>query len=245
MGGLYVFPGGKVDDADCAPAMDAWLTGLTDAQAADILGNAADPRRALGHFVAAVRETFEEAGVLLAEGETHAADMGDDLRRRLHDGEIQFSEALERLGTRLDLTRLRYLDHWITPPIEPRRFTARFFLAAVPAGQDAAHDEHETTDGVWLTAKAALARYDDPTDPVNMAPPTLRILWRLAGYDSIRAALDDAPHSPMTPRAPRLAMHEKVACLVMDGDPLHPDNPGETIARFELHEGKWRPVFDG
>ncbi len=241
MGGMYVFPGGKVDDADCADAAFTCCSGLDAAGASAILGPDLAADRALGHFVAAIRETFEEAGVLVAEG---AATASDDVRTRNHEGELSWLDLLAELDVQMDLSRLRYLDHWITPPIEPRRFTARFFLAAVAADQTAAHDERETTDGLWLTADEALRRYEDPEDKVQMAPPTVHTLQMMQRYESIDAAFAAAPHRPILPKAPRLVMDAKVPCLVLDGDPLHPDAPGDARRRFELRSGRWQSVME-
>ena len=183
MGGMYVFPGGKRDEADSSLELEVLCAGLDAAGAARILGHGMAPERAIGHYVAAIRETFEEADVLLAVDAAGAPiELGareDELaaaRAALQAGETTMGEVMRGLGWRMDLARLRYLDHWITPPIEPRRFTARFFLAEVPSHQTAAHDEQEVTDGVWLTPRAALDHCQDPAHHIVMAPPTLRVL---------------------------------------------------------------------
>ncbi len=230
-----------MDDADCDAAILDHCFGLDAPSAGAILGNADSDTRALGHFVAAIRETFEEAGVLVGKG---AATAPADTRKRLLEGALSWSGLLDELGVTMDLSRLRYFDHWITPPIEPRRFTARFFLAQVPADQDAAHDDRETTDGLWLTAAEALRRYEDPKDKVQMAPPTVHALQLMARCGSIDEALATADHAPMKAKAPRLVMDDKVPCLVLYGDPLHPDDPGEYKWRSELRKGRWVSVSE-
>ena len=236
--GMWVFPGGKVDDGDCADDVPA--TGLTEHQAAAILGNASTGR-ARGHFVAAIRETFEEAGVLLAAGQTVT---DTDLQSRFNDKQLTFADVLAELDATADLGRLRYLDHWVTPKFERRRFSARFFVAEVPEAQDAAHDARETTDGLWITAARALERYADENDPVQMMPPTIRTLQVMATYPSIAAALDGSPHGPVPAIEPQPAMHEGTANLVLDGDPLHPTNPGAHRARFRIDGRRFTPIFD-
>ena len=155
MGGMYVFPGGKVDERDCVSDVGQVCHGLTAAGAAEILGGGLSPEDALGHFVAAIRETLEEAGVLLAvdaAGAVATLAPGELAQHRhaLQNGDSAMADVITCLGLRLDTGRLRYFSHWITPPLEPRRFSARFFLCPVSAEQEAVHDAFETTDGVWL-----------------------------------------------------------------------------------------------
>ncbi|MFT7626160.1 MAG: 8-oxo-dGTP pyrophosphatase MutT (NUDIX family) [Myxococcota bacterium] len=237
---MWVFPGGKVDAADSAPELAGSLTGLSAEEAASRLGDL-ESDQALAHYVAAVRETFEEAGVLLAEDATLT---DEPLRTELAGGSLSFGAGLTRLGVRLDLARLHYLDHWVTPPIEKRRFSARFFLAEVPAGQVAAPDDHETTEGVWIGAADALARYEAPDDAIQLMPPTIRTLQRLARHDTIAGALTEAPNTPMPACSPELVMDSGVAHLVLAGDPLHPKEAGTVRARFALEGRRWVPTFD-
>ena len=247
MGGLYVYPGGKCDEAD--GALDPGLyQGMDPPRAAEILGGV-EPGRALGHFVAAVRETFEEAGVLLAVDAAGApvdvASAGPGLawaRAALQGGHTTFAAILSALGWRLDLGCLRYLAHWITPPVESRRFSARFFMAAVPAGTAAAHDTHETTASVWVAPAEAIRRYY--AGDIDSAPPTLRILEELARHASIADALAAAPHGPVVPRSPQIVPNGDIFTLVLDGDPLHPTAPGTRLRRFVLDGGRWRTQFE-
>ena len=248
MGGMYVFPGGKRDREDSILAMEAHCFGVTAADAAAVLGDC-EPERALGLFVAAVRETFEEADVLLAvnaHGGRPDVDSNQaflqQARKALHAGETTMGNVMEELGWKMDLGRMRYFAHWITPPIEPRRFTARFFMAEVPHDQQAAHDEHETTDGLWLTAAQALGHYEDPDHKIEMAPPTIKVLMDMAACASVVEALASAPHAPVPVKAPRLAMDGRIPALVQPGDPLHPTEPGHKKNRFELRKGRWHPV---
>lgn len=246
MGGMYVYPGGKRDDSDGTPEVESYCTGVSAKDAAEVLGIEDEPYRALGHFVAAVRETFEEAGVLLAT--TASGQLVDStdpdisvLRKQLQRGEYTMLQLATDLGIRFDLQRLRYVAHWITPPSEPRRFSARFFLCRVPIGQTAAYDEHETTDGFWISPKQAIDDY--AAMKFMTAPPTLRVLESMASHESIEQALAGAAHAPMTPKAPCFANDEGMVCLVLPGDPLHPTDAGPTKRRFELRDRRWFTVF--
>jgi 8-oxo-dGTP pyrophosphatase MutT (NUDIX family) len=235
-----------VDERDCVSDVGQVCHGLTAAGAAEILGGGLSPEDALGHFVAAIRETFEEAGVLLAVDAAGAAATlapGELAQHRhaLQNGDSAMADVITCLGLRLDTGRLRYFSHWITPPLEPRRFSARFFLCPVSAEQEAVHDAIETTDGVWLSPRVALARY--AAGLFMTAPPTLRVLEQMAEFESIDHALEVAPHHPLTPSAPRFASDGGMMCLVLPGDPLHPDEPGEKKHRFEYRGARWFSFF--
>jgi 8-oxo-dGTP pyrophosphatase MutT (NUDIX family) len=246
MAGLYVYPGGQVDDRDCNAESESMCYGLDAKGAAQILGGDLAPERALGHFVAAIRETLEEAGVLLAtrdngEMATLTPDALSGYRSALQTGDTSMSQVMQSLNLKLDLGRLRYFAHWVTPPSEPRRFTARFFLCPVSAEQQAEFDAVETTDGLWLVPKDALERY--AMGKFQTAPPTLRLLEQMAEFDSVEAALAAAPHCPVEPNAPCFADDAGVKSLVLPGDPLHPEEPGDAKHRFELRDGRWWSYF--
>ena len=147
--GMYVFPGGRVDDADGAAAIAAHCDGLDDATASARLGIDGG---GLAFWVAAVRECFEEAGVLLARRSDGGAVTVDDAdRRAVHAGELSMERLCERDGLVLDLGAIRYVAHWVTPVGEsPRRFDTRFFLAASPPGQEGAHDDTELVHSMWV-----------------------------------------------------------------------------------------------
>ncbi len=133
----YVFPGGRVDDAD------------RDEAERRILGSSGDLDAA--YAMTAARETFEEVGLLFA---CDALDPGrlPELRREMHAGTLSFGQVLERLGTSVDASQLRYFSRWITPKAEiaTRRFDTRFFVARAPADQVAEADATEVSDGRWI-----------------------------------------------------------------------------------------------
>jgi 8-oxo-dGTP pyrophosphatase MutT (NUDIX family) len=180
-GGLWVFPGGRVDEADGDPAVDASWAGPSPADWAGRLGLGVDEAR--GHVVAACRETLEEAGLLLA---TPAPGVGEvaEARQELLAGSAGLAGLLDRLGVRLDTDRLRYWAWWVTPEEEPRRYDTRFFVAGLPA--DAAVTAHlaEAERERWLPPAEAASDQGLP-----MLPPTRYTLRDLAGFGSVAEAL--------------------------------------------------------
>jgi 8-oxo-dGTP pyrophosphatase MutT (NUDIX family) len=179
--GLWVFPGGRVDEGDRDPAVDASWAGPPPAAWAERLGLPVDDARA--HLVAASRETLEETGLLLATP-VAGVDEVAGARRELLAGAATFAEVLGRLGVRLDSGRLRYWAWWATPEEEPRRYDTRFFLARLPG--DAAVTAHpaEAEGERWLPPAEAAA---DQTLP--MLPPTRYTLRDLAAFGTAEEAL--------------------------------------------------------
>ncbi|MDX1587747.1 MAG: MBL fold metallo-hydrolase [Oleiphilaceae bacterium] len=199
MPGFYVFPGGAVDPADDPAAHGSPPPlGLTDGSASALLSL---EQGGLAYLVAAVRECFEEAGVLLARHRDGAfpdsAAPFPETRRALCAGEGDFLSFCHRQQLQLPLDRLCYVGHWITPPGAPRRYDTRFFLAAAPPQQTAAHDGEETIDHVWLTPEQALA--DHREGRRLFAPPTLRTLRAMAGFSALDALLEQVGESAPKP----------------------------------------------
>ena len=188
-GGLWVFPGGRVDEADRDPVVDASWGGPPPAAWAERLGLPVDQAR--GQVVAACRETLEEAGLLLA---TLAA--GDEelaaARDALLAGAADFAELVARLGVRLDAARLRFWAWWLTPEAEPRRYDTRFYLAGLPADATVTAHLAEAESERWLSPAEAAADQDLP-----MLPPTRYTLRDLAGFGSVAEALAAAEERPV------------------------------------------------
>jgi glyoxylase-like metal-dependent hydrolase (beta-lactamase superfamily II)/8-oxo-dGTP pyrophosphatase MutT (NUDIX family) len=228
--GAYVFPGGVLDAGDARH--HACCAGLDDATASARLNVAAN---GLDHYVAAIRECFEEAGVLVAcdaEGEPLALDAHDpaliaELRARLRRGETDLSALCARLGARLAAHSLAYYSHWLTPPGLPKRFDTRFFVAAMPPRQEVVPDRDETLEHCWLRPADALARAQE----LRLPNPTRRTLAALAGFAS---AADCIAH------AQGLREIERTMPLLADGPrgmrPVHPDEPVyDEIERIDPH----------
>jgi 8-oxo-dGTP pyrophosphatase MutT (NUDIX family) len=167
---LYVFPGGRVDDAD------------RDAAARRLVGDAGDVDPA--YALTAARETFEEAGMLFADRPI-APNALTEARRALLAGELAFDAMLERFGASIDASQLRYFSRWITPKAEfaTRRFDTRFFVGRAPADQIAEADAAEVLDGRWIAPRAALAAH--ASGEIGLIFPTIKHLERIAPYATV------------------------------------------------------------
>ena len=216
-GGMHVFPGGSVDPSDARSEI-AW-SGPSPAAWAARLGCDEPLARAL--VCAAVRETFEECGVLLAgpgAGEVLGDVSTDDWeaeRAALENREQTLSELLGRRSLVLRTDLLRPLAHWITPEVEPRRFDTRFFLAGMPDGQVCRDVGGEADDRLWLR----------PADAVGggreMMPPTRAVLLELAAYPDVRRAL--AAQRLLTPVLPRAVVADDgTVSFPIPGDAAYP-----------------------
>jgi 8-oxo-dGTP pyrophosphatase MutT (NUDIX family) len=180
VGGFYVFPGGAVDAADSGPEVDAISPHLDDAEASAALGIETG---GLAYWVAAIRECFEEAGVLLAAqhdgqlvrfDDPTAAERFTQARHAVHDGNLRMVDLCASEGLYLDTGDIQYVSHWITPVGEPRRFDTRFFVARAPEAQEPLHDDNETIASLWVNPADALARAD--AGELAMIVPTRRNL---------------------------------------------------------------------
>ncbi|MGY1802838.1 NUDIX hydrolase [Blastococcus sp. SYSU D00922] len=202
-GGMTAYPGGGVDERD-GDADVAWF-GPSPAEWATAFG--CDERTARELVCAAVRETFEEAGVLLAgdpRGGAVVPDVsGDDWeeqRQALLTRDLSLTELLAGRGLALRSDLLRPFAHWITPPVEPRRYDTKFFVAALPVGQEARDVSGEADEAAWLTPSAALAEAAAGARP--MLPPTTHTLGQLEPFADVAAALDGSPPEPLHPISP-------------------------------------------
>ena len=202
-GGMHVFPGGRVDDSDHAPEYAGLCVGPSPAQAAQFAAIGED---ALGYWVAAIRECFEEAGFLLAYAQDgRLVDLGGPAeqsrfgayRVALHDGTLSLSELCRREGLRLAIDHMHFFHAWITPPGRPRRFDTRFFLAEVPAAQEGVHDDMETVSSHWISPQAAIARND--AGSFGLMGPTRKQLETFARVGSAAALVDLARHATEYP----------------------------------------------
>ncbi len=203
-GGMTAYPGGGVDPRD--GDTDIGWVGPSPADWAGAFG--CDERMARELVCAAVRETFEEAGVLLAGSpDAVVPDVsGDDWERQrlaLLTRDLSLSELLADRGLAVRSDLLRPFAHWITPPVEPRRYDTKFFAAALPVGQEARHVSGEADEASWLRPAAALAELSAGIRP--MLPPTIHTLGQLEPFGDVAAALAGSPPEPLEPISPAFA----------------------------------------
>jgi len=163
-GGMYVFPGGRVDEADHAQVYDGHCQGPSEDQRHQQQALGEDGR---GYWIAGIRETFEEASIMLAyHADGHIQEFDDQswdrfqaYRKYLHSGDITLAEICEKEDLTLALDLIHFYNRWITPLGRPRRFDTRFFITEAPPEQTGLHDGTETVDSVWISPTEALKRH--------------------------------------------------------------------------------------
>lgn len=236
LGGAYVFPGGKLDAADAELDMDARLDQAPQALHAALNDPEIDARTAAGLYVAALRETFEESGVLFAQGPAGGAVDTARAAALLREGR-SFGEVLAEMALRLHTRGLVPWSRWITPrvpSVTTKRFDTRFFVSAVPPGQTARHDDHEATESVWLTPRAALEQYRDRK--IDLIAPQIMSLAHLARHASVASVLQAARLRPPPLIQPEPFDEDGLRVVCYPGDPRHPVReralPGPTRLRF-------------
>jgi 8-oxo-dGTP pyrophosphatase MutT (NUDIX family) len=183
LGGAYVFPGGKLDEADALLAHTLQLDHPADQLVARLGEPGLTPETALALYVAAVREAYEECGVLLAHEPPNSSAVAD----------LSFAQRVQADGVHLTLSGLVPWSRWVTPrqaSLMNKRFDTRFFLVAMPSTQQAVHDDHETTHSEWMTPRDALTRYW--ARELAMAPPQIMSLVQLARHSNVDSALVEA-----------------------------------------------------
>jgi 8-oxo-dGTP pyrophosphatase MutT (NUDIX family) len=235
MAGAHVFPGGKLDDADCSEAACALLTVRAEALR-ERLGERIPAPRAAGFFVAAIRETFEEAGLLL--GRVAAGRAADEARAALAGG-ADFAS----LVGEIDAAALVPWVRWVTPEPSPKRFDARFFLARAPQGQEARVDGHEATEGLWIAPAAALEHWR--RGEMLLAPATARSIELLAAHELAEAALAAAATRRPPPVLMPVVWSEGGRRFIsLPGDPRHPlaDDLGGCIRRLAFDGARFVAV---
>jgi len=194
--GATVFPGGAVDADDCDERAYARIVGLDDREASAAQGL---PSGGLGFRMAAARECFEEAGIILARdamnGQLAAHDAALEAERdRLNAGTLSFVDLLESRSLVLAAKELRLFSHWLTPVGAPRRYNTWFFVAPAPEGEDGAHDNNELVASGWVRPADALAQHR--ADEIDLIFPTEMSLRVLANYTcaaDVFADLDAVP----------------------------------------------------
>ena len=192
---LHVFPGGKVDD--------------DDVQLGNLLTAPQSPNHPAPEFkAAALRECFEECGVLFADPPKGRLGIRDQqqFRADLLGEKVSFKDGFERFQLTFHDEAVLYFSHWITPPYAPARFDTRFFVAHVPAEQEAKNHDSETIAGSWQTPEVALRNYTH--GEWQLIVPTITTLRMIAGYDNVETLMDVVRRGrhriPVTP-----SLHEK------------------------------------
>jgi len=246
MGGAWVFPGGRVDTGDAAVADPSWCDGLDSGSLPGLT-----PEASVAHRLAAVRELFEEANVLLARdapgrfvstSDPAAHDRFAQDRRDIHAGTRSLRDVAERERLRLALDVLVPFARWQTPPVDSRQFDAWFFMTLVPPAQAPRVDELETTHGAWLKPADALARAT--AGEITLPPPTWTTLREIESFPTVADALGWAAARRIEPREPLLHEADGERFLLLPGDPLNPQpwhEPPPQETRFRLVAGRWTP----
>jgi 8-oxo-dGTP pyrophosphatase MutT (NUDIX family) len=210
---VFVFPGGTVNPND--RALESRMAAPSSSDGPTALGS--------GFRAAAIRECFEEAGVLLARRGVQPLDFtGAEAERfsghraQLQRKEITLNEIVEREGLTLMTDALLHWAHWITPEAWPKRFDTHFFLADAPTGQLAAHDDLETTESVWVAPEVALSGFEAGAFPLVFA--TIHQLRGLSGLASSAAAREQ--FAGVTPETilPSIVEREGTSVILMPGE---------------------------
>jgi 8-oxo-dGTP pyrophosphatase MutT (NUDIX family) len=230
--GAYVFPGGRVDDTDRGPEFEP-ICDEDDASASARLGL---DHGGLAWMIGTIRECFEEAGVLLARrADAHAPIDFDTTelqerftaaRHAVHAGELALDALCRADGLRLLTDRIHFIDHWVTPVGESRRFDTRFFLTRAPEGQEPLHDDSETVASTWVRPADALAR--SKARDWRLLPPTINSLKQLAEHPDADSAIAWAAALPRpVPMLPRLLVTDdnRFAGILRPGDDGYDEAP--------------------
>lgn len=209
--GALVFPGGKVEAGDSDPALGALCDGADSDETVRSIQ------------VGAIREAFEECGVLLARAAGEEVLIGgarlselDPYRDRIHGGELSFLEFLTRYSLRLACDQLVPFAHWITPEMMPKRFDTYFYLAMAPADHVAVHDGHESVDSVWITPEQAMA--DAASGTRTIIFPTLRNIAKLATAPTAEVAIEEARRSAVMTVMPWMEQRDDATYLCIPPD---------------------------
>jgi 8-oxo-dGTP pyrophosphatase MutT (NUDIX family) len=238
-GGMWVFPGGRVDEADAPEAFASYCLHRTDKQASAIMQM---PSGGLTYYIAAIREAFEEAGILLARHrdtgelldltETDIKARFDAHRRDINDSNRNFIELIEEENLMLDLGSMHYIARWITPEGPPRRYDTRFFITRMPTAQTPLHDDYELVHSRWLTPVRILEKFD--RGEMTLMSPTLRMVRSLAQFS----------HSDQVIEAAAANQPDERARVNDAGNLVLPDDPTYATANENIESGwvRLRPL---
>lgn len=225
LGGAYVFPGGAIDPADRNVNLGHYCTGRTDAEASELLGL---PSGGLAYWVAAIRECFEEAGVLLAyDRHGQVLSLADPAverrfaryRQAVNDGKASLVEICETERLILAVDRIHYFSHWITPVGAPRRYDTRFFVAEAPSEQTTLEDRQEAVASLWVRPAVALERHE--RGELDLILPTIRNLQAIGQFHTSAGLLEAAAAIESVPTVlPLVVSDAEGRRVVVPGDPV-------------------------
>jgi 8-oxo-dGTP pyrophosphatase MutT (NUDIX family) len=234
VGGAYVFPGGAVDPSDAGPETATLCEGRTDEEASVVLGVEAG---GLAYWVGALRETFEEAGVLLAYepggrllsyAPPGAGDRFARHRAALNDSAVVFADLCRAERLRLAVDQVHYFAHWITPEFAPRRYDTRFFVAGAPTEQTPLHDNNETIADLWVHPEEALRRHR--AGEIELIFPTIRNLQAIARFETAEDLLRAAAGAASVPAVvARVVADGRGVRVLLPGDPGYDEAPGDRL----------------
>jgi 8-oxo-dGTP pyrophosphatase MutT (NUDIX family) len=264
MGGNYVFPGGGVDREDGSPETCGLCKGVLPEEAHRMFAGLLSPEECLGHWIAGIRELFEEGGILFAYNRNNNLfrfeSPTDRMRCSTHRSLLQKRErticqvALEE-GLILALDQLHYYAHWITPEARSERFDTRFFLARLPEGQEASFDQKETIAEAWLTPREAFE--ENVKGKVALSPPALKILEDLARFKTIDEVFHSLKEKTIRTVLPILTKISNEPTIILPWDPEYDvfkrgdippltnhgrsSQPADNTTRLILRQGIWYP----
>jgi 8-oxo-dGTP pyrophosphatase MutT (NUDIX family) len=221
-GGAYVFPGGTIDPRDLDPEAATYLDGPDAVEAAKHIDASED--RALAFFLCAIRETFEEAGVLLARRDGDAvrfeeADVEErfaEYRRDFNAREGSLTALAKHEGLRYAGDLLHYYARWITPEFAPKRYDARFFVATMLEGQSPLHDDVETTASTWIRPADALSRAAEGLFSIIF--PTRKTLESLSGFATAEHVIASTRGKEIPALLPTVVLADGQPKVVLPGD---------------------------
>jgi 8-oxo-dGTP pyrophosphatase MutT (NUDIX family) len=264
MGGNFVYPGGRVDREDGSLELCSFSKGIALEEAQTILGGTISPEESFAHWIAGVRELYEEAGILFAYDQRgdlfqiksrEEQERFSNYRTQLQKGKISICQLVQEESLLLALDQMHYYAHWITPEARSERFDTRFFLARYPLGQEASHDQKETTAGVWLTPLKALE--ENLKGEVMLSPPTLKTLEDLSRYKTVDEVFHPLKNKNIQPILPILTKISSGPLIVFPWDPEYqiyqrgeipvhldhgqPSQLGDNTTRLLMREGRWLP----
>lgn len=253
MAGAYVFPGGQVEDADKSPELRSYLKRNSDFNPVKILQESELPEdEALGFFIAAIRETFEEVGILLGgRGSDDFISFHDknvrarysEHRRRLYASEITLADIARAEGIVFFPDTLVPYAHWITPEFEKMRFDTRFFLAKLPPEQRPAADATELTESLWVAPKNALEMHC--SKKIMLMPPTLKTVEELSVFENVEELFAATANKEIYPILPQLADKFLLLPHDPDYDIERYKRPADTSipSRVTSENGVWKTAY--